>query len=96
MTHSREEYKAAARQAAFEVIQTEDGCGCPNCSTRLPSRWIIHGLGGISGADWDLEDVLQTIDTAAEVSWQVNFAGHDLLVTEASGRRWALQVPIIR
>lgn len=62
---ARREFIEAAKAAAFTC---EDG------------RQIIHCIGRICGADWDLDDVVREIETADAVQWGDHIIGHDLMV----------------
>lgn len=85
----REKVKQLARGAAW----TENK-NCPTCDGdgRIPGeRQVIHSRRGGIGADWDLESVLEAIDTADRVSWVKSLFGHDLIV-EKGERAVAFEV----
>ncbi len=88
----REAFKAAARAAAWpEHAKCEacDGTG----ESKTVARHLVHSVGGGFGADWNLEQVLEAIDSAAEVAWVDGFVGHNLAVRLPDGHAYAFQVP---
>lgn len=93
-TSDREQIKALAAAAAFEVKGD-----CPHCDgsgySDETARKIVHSFSPAGfGADWDLDGLLAAIDKAEYVRWADGFSGHDLVV-ENNGKpyRFAVKRP---
>jgi hypothetical protein len=73
----RAEFVAAVQAQAF--TDTDSG------------RRIIHCLGAFTGADWDADDVVDTIEHAVDVQW-IDGGGHDLAALTTGKRIWRFGV----
>lgn len=79
---ARDEFKDAASKAA---VGTQDG------------RYVIHCFaGGFIGADWDLDGVLECIDSAQSVEFGPDLLRHHLRVIDSEGRLRRFDVPMPR
>lgn len=86
--------KEAARAGAFREIRTADGCGCENCTARLPDRFIVHCFIGFMGADWDLAGVEELIDKAEDIYW-ARWLDHELTVrTDRTEYHFGIKAPV--
>lgn len=93
----------AALKAEMIRLATEqawdEGKKCENCDgdgTVPGGQKVIHSQAGAFGADWDLEGVVEAIQSAREVQWaDGSFMGHDLGVHTKNDRivRFAVTRP---
>ena len=79
--YDREAVKAQCRDAAWRQPTTTCGYSdCPHDEHAGPPNLLIHCSASGFGADWSLDEVLQTIDEADEIVWVPSIFGHDLCV----------------
>lgn len=84
---TKEEAIAALRKHAWTQRSDDVTCGHPGCDDhRAEGRTVIHSILGGFGADWDLEDAINTVESARKVAWSSNWMGHDLAVQNAEGK----------
>lgn len=85
-TASAVEALVAAAKAAFPAPDY-----CPTCQAVRGSRLIIHSFLGFIGADWDYEDVVETIATAKRLQWDP-YMGHDLNIITADDQEIRFEI----
>lgn len=66
---------------------------CKTCGAVDGARSIVHCSRGGLGADWDLGDVVFTLQHAKQMFWDSGSGDHDLLVEDSDGHLMRFQVP---
>jgi hypothetical protein len=88
--------KMEALVAAQNAAWTETQRGCEYCDHVCgpPPRRLIHVLGSICGADWELDAALDLIRNTGSDGrvWAWSMTGHNLAVQDGNGKWWRFQV----
>lgn len=84
----RTEFIDAAKAQAWTVADPE---------SQDHGRTLVHCRGGFTGADWDLDSVIETIESAQSVEWDTDsfsgkVFGHQLAVLTVDGMAWRFDV----